>query len=59
MGIRGQSVVEYLVIAAALVVVVLALAPAIDTKARELMTQARTQIVSPAATADAIIPPLP
>ncbi len=63
MSRRGQAVVEYLVVAVALIAVVLGFTDAIRQRSRDLMQQARNEVTraatDPAATADAILPSIP
>ncbi len=54
--VRGQSIIEYLAVAMTLIAVVWMLAPRIRSAAQGIMAQARGQLLSPAATADSIIP---
>lgn len=58
MNRRGQSMIEYMLVAVALIAVVLALAPRVITAARNVMGQAQAQVAGPSANADTIIPRL-
>lgn len=54
----GQSLVEYMMVATALILMALALAPGVRAAAMGLMWRAQAQVTSPSATADSIIPSL-
>ena len=59
MNARGQSLVEYLLIATALILLVsVTLKSRIDWSMLAVMVQAKNQMLNPSATADAIIPSL-
>ena len=56
---RGQSLVEYMLIAGALIGLCLVqLKPRIEWRMLELMVRAKNQMLNPSPTADAIIPSL-